>query len=72
MSNEIPRRVRVDLMTPAELAIRNAIAEVEKLEADERLTNAVVLLAAAQTRVADYVDGEEGWETRPVQYTHPT
>ncbi len=53
---EIPRRNRVDLMTPAELAIRNAILAVEDLAADPRLTDAVCLLSEALEIVADFVD----------------
>lgn len=54
---EIPRRCRLDLMTPAELAIVAAMDAVEALPADVRLTDAVVLLAKARDRVADFVDG---------------
>lgn len=54
-----PRRARVDLMTPAELAIMEAIRVVEEAGADVRLTDAVVLLGAAQASVADFVDGVE-------------
>lgn len=54
--SDIPRRIQVENMTPAELAIRAARAEVEQGEADVRLTDAVVLLNAAQDAVADYVD----------------
>lgn len=57
MTTEIPRRARIDLMTPAELAIREAIIAVESLPADPRLTNAVTLLDKAQRHVADFVDG---------------
>lgn len=53
----LPRRIFIDKMTPAELAIRNAVIEVEKMGADTRLTDAVVLLTKAQARVADFVDG---------------
>jgi hypothetical protein len=59
MSNEIPRRIRIDLMTPAELAIRNAMAEVEKAGADVLLTDAVILLQQAQNKVADFVDQKQ-------------
>lgn len=55
MSN-IPRRIRLDLMTPAELAIHNAIQEVEKVGADRKLTGAVTYLLRAKALVADYVD----------------
>ena len=44
-------------MTPAELAILNAMIEVEKVGADERLTTAVTLLEKARNSVADFVDG---------------
>lgn len=55
--NEIPRRVRLDLLTPAEKAIYDAMQSVEALPADVRLTDAVNLLHAAREAVADYVDG---------------
>lgn len=55
--NEIPRRCYVDKWTPAERAIADAIAAVEKVGADKRLTDAVILLGQAKDRVADYVDG---------------
>ena len=55
--NEIPRRNRLDLNTPAEISIHAAIQEVEKAGADERLTEAVVLLGKAKELVADFVDG---------------
>ena len=55
--NEIPRRIRLDLNTPAELAIYNAMQEVEKAGADVRLTDAVILLDKARNKVSDFVDG---------------
>lgn len=67
MNDEIPRRVRLDLMTLAELAIRNAVLAVEEVGADIRLTQAINLLNAAQTRVADFVDGVDGYDTFPQQ-----
>lgn len=54
--NGTPRRIRIDKMTPAELAIRNAVGAVEDLAPDERLTRAVILLQQARELVADYVD----------------
>jgi SHS2 domain-containing protein len=51
------RRIRLDLMTPAELAIYNAMLEVEKIGADKRLTEAVIKLQDARTLVADFIDG---------------
>jgi len=56
ISTEIPRRNRLDLNTPAEKAIYEAIQEVEELGADVKLTEAVTLLVKAKDMVADYVD----------------
>ena len=53
----LPRRIQLDKCTPAELAIQNAVWEVEKMGADVRLTNAVILLSEARDQVADFVDG---------------
>lgn len=55
--DEVPRRARIDQMTRAEAAIREAVGEVEKMAADVRLTDAVCLLQAARESVADFVDG---------------
>ena len=52
----IPRRSRIDLMTPAEVAIRNARLAVEEAGCDVLLTDAVNLLHQAQDKVANYVD----------------
>ena len=57
MSNEFPRRIQLQKLTPAELAIVNAVYLVEEMGADVRLTNAVNLLAKARDQVADFVDG---------------
>lgn len=56
MENEFPRRSRLDLNTPAEKAIYDAMQEVEKLPADVKLTEAVTLLAKAKDLVSDFVD----------------
>lgn len=56
MSTDPLRRNKLDKMTPAELAITDAISIVEGLGADERLTHAVVALMRARERVADFVD----------------
>lgn len=53
---QVPRRNRLDLCTPAEMAIYNAVQEVEKLAADVRLTDAVTLLQQAREKVADFID----------------
>jgi len=61
--NQVPRRIRLDLNTPAELAIYNAMQEVEKVGADVRLTDCVIMLSKAKDLLSDYVDeklkGEE-------------
>jgi hypothetical protein len=49
----------MDLWTPAELAIYNAMREVEKMPASVTLTNAVIKLNEAQSLVADFLDGEQ-------------
>jgi hypothetical protein len=53
------QRNRMDLWTPAELAIYNAMREVEKMPASVTLTNAVIKLNEAQSLVADFLDGEQ-------------
>lgn len=56
---DIPRRIRLDLNTPAELAIRAAIDAVEAAGAHVLLTEAVILLSQAREKVADYVDRKD-------------
>lgn len=56
MKNEIKRRNRLDLNTSAELAVFNAMQELEKMGADTRLTEAGILLQKAKELIADYVD----------------
>lgn len=51
-----PRRIHVELMTPAELAINAALQAVEAAGADVRLTQAGDALIRAQALVADVVD----------------
>jgi hypothetical protein len=55
-ANDIPRRIVLDLNVPAEMSIRNAINEVEKIGADTQLTNAVILLTKAMNLVSDFID----------------
>lgn len=52
----IPRRNRMDLNIPAEASIQNAIWEVEKVGADVKLTEVVILLGKAKDLLSDYVD----------------
>lgn len=53
---DFPRRYRLDLMTPAERTIFDAIQQIELLGADVKLTNAQVLLTDAKNLVSDYID----------------
>lgn len=54
------RRSRIDLLTPAEAAIRIAQIAVEEMVAHPALTEAANLLQQARDKVADYVDEEIG------------
>lgn len=63
--NAVPRRSRLDLNTPAELAITNAMQEVEKAGADVLLTNAINLLHQAKDFVSDFVD-----QKKPIRLEH--
>lgn len=68
MTFTIPRRARIDLATPPEKAIRDALAAVEAAGADVALTDAVTLLGAALDRVADFVDKVPGKRMLPREY----
>lgn len=52
----IPTRIDMQWMTPAELAIMEAMKAVEVAGASEALTDAVTLLSKARDRVADHVE----------------
>lgn len=56
LTDQFPRRIRMDLWTPAEKAIYEALREVEKLPPDSQLTEAVILLQKAKDIVSDFVD----------------
>jgi hypothetical protein len=51
------RRYFLEKLTPAERKIQEALAAVEELGADPRLSDAYVLLSGAGEAVADFVDG---------------
>lgn len=53
----IPSRCDLSLMSPAELAITEAMRAVEAAGASVALTDAIVLLGKARDRVADHVEG---------------
>lgn len=60
--NGIPRRIRTDLYTKAEKAISAAVDAVEMAGADKLLTDALILLGEAKSKVADYVETQELWQ----------
>lgn len=62
LEDVLNRRNRLDLMTPAELAIHKAIEEVEKVGADVRLTNAIMQLQKAKENVSNFTDNLTGTE----------
>src|SRR4051812_44098245 len=55
-NNGIPRRNRIDLYTPAELAIREAMLAIEEAGCHPLLTDAINLLSQAKEKVADHVE----------------
>jgi hypothetical protein len=56
MSKAIARRCRIDLATPAELKIQEAMESVENAGCHPLLTDAVILLDQALNKVADFVE----------------
>lgn len=54
---DVPRRIRLDLHTPAETAIVEAMLAVEAAGGSLALTDAGTLLSKARDRVADHVEG---------------
>ena len=56
--SKIPRKIRHDLHTPAEIAITKAMEAVEIAGCDMRLTEAVCLLEEARSKVSSFIDEE--------------
>jgi hypothetical protein len=54
----IPTRIDLHWLTPAEIAICDAMTAVEAAGGSRALTDAITLLAQARDRVADHVEGE--------------
>ncbi len=54
--NGIPRRNRIDLHTPVEMAIRQVMLSLEGMPGHPLLTEAVDLLNQAKSRVADWIE----------------
>jgi hypothetical protein len=51
-----PRRNRLDLQTPIESLLNEAINKIEELPPDERLTHAQTLISNAKDSLSDYID----------------
>lgn len=49
----------MDLNTPAEKAIHDAVQKIEEIGADVRLTDAINLLWKAKDLVSDFIDEQE-------------
>ena len=54
--SKVPRRIRLDLATPPEIALRAALAAVEAMPADPRLTEASNHVSSALNLVGRYID----------------
>jgi len=63
------RRSDINRYSLAETAIRGAVIAVERMPADPRLTDAVMLLTQAKDKVADYVDGIQA-DSKPPGWKH--
>jgi len=61
----ISRRNRRDMWTPEEVAIHDALDAVEALGAHPLLTDVVVLLGHAQSKLADYIDAHPAVARKP-------
>lgn len=56
----LPRRSRLDCLTPTELVVFHAIQAVEEIGAHPLLTDAVILLGQAKDKIADYLETKTG------------
>lgn len=55
-NNQLSRRNNMEKLSPAEFAIMRAMDIIGRLDADERLTEAMVFLDKARNKVADFID----------------
>ena len=55
--NGFPRRNIMEELTEEEKMLLGSIEHIENLGADERLTNAVVLIGEALNELADFLEG---------------
>jgi hypothetical protein len=68
MDNQIPRRIQLDKMIPEELAIYNLVQQIENLGAHPLLTDVVVLLGEARSKLADWVEWKQlDWKWKKVE-----
>jgi len=61
--NGFPRRKRIDLTMPVELALRSAVEKIESIGCDPLLTKAIIKVEEARELVAYYIERER--ETMP-------
>lgn len=59
MINGLPRRAILFQMKPEEAGLLHLTKEIERIVADTRLTDAVVLLGQAREKLGDYFDEKE-------------
>jgi hypothetical protein len=72
METKTPQKNHRAQNTLAEHAITQAVAEVEKIGADVRLTEAVILLVKAKGLIGDYIDENPTPEPTITKYTEVT
>ena len=58
LENGFPRRIQLNLLTPAEIAIQYAIDEVEKIGADVSLTKFVSTLSEQKDQLSDFIESK--------------
>ena len=63
--NEIPRRIRINLLTPIEIKARQLMLDIEALGCHEMLTNAVNAVQVLREKLADWVDAGSPGVTQP-------
>ena len=56
MNDFIPRRSRIDQMSPEEKSLFDMVGQIEALGAHPLLTDCVVLLGEARSKLSDWVD----------------
>ena len=63
--NEIPRRIRINLLTPIEIKARQLMLDIEALGCHVMLTNAANVVFVLREKLADWVDAGSPGVTQP-------